>query len=232
MVFSTIIFLLRFLPITLALYYLAPPKLKNTVLFLCSLVFYCWGEVRFFPVMLALILINYLCGLGLERFEQNKTARLILLLIALVTGIVKLPEVEGAGNFLLDTMTMMFIPAAVGIMSAIDILLPVLLPYLVIIVVSTVLVMVVTGLTATAILRRRESKEDQDAEAAELSLEPHETFGLGRRTLSPNGEIDGANGYREILHEKEVQRHASQAEANASDAAQMTSAEAERKEEA
>ena len=83
MVFSTIIFLLRFLPITLALYYLAPPKLKNTVLFLCSLVFYCWGEVRFFPVMLALILINYLCGLGLERFEQNKTARLILLLIAL-----------------------------------------------------------------------------------------------------------------------------------------------------
>ena len=157
---------------------------------------------------------------------------MILLLIALVTGIVKLPEVEGAGNFLLDTMTMMFIPAAVGIMSAIGILLPVLLPYLVIIVVSTVLVMVVTGLTATAILRRSESKEDQDAEAAELSLEPHETFGLGRRTLSPNGEIDGANGYREILHEKEVQRHASQAEANASDAAQMTSAEAERKEEA
>ena len=51
MVFSTIIFLFRFLPITLALYYLAPAKLKNTVLFLCSLVFYCWGEVRFFPVM-------------------------------------------------------------------------------------------------------------------------------------------------------------------------------------
>ena len=58
MVFSTIIFLFRFLPITLALYYLAPAKLKNTVLFLCSLVFYCWGEVRFFPVMVALILIN------------------------------------------------------------------------------------------------------------------------------------------------------------------------------
>ena len=55
---------------------------------------------------------------------------------------------------------------------------------------------------------------------------------IGRRTLSPNGEIDGANGYREILHEKEVQRHASQAEANASGAAQITSAEAERKEKA
>ena len=66
LVFSTIIFLFRFLPITLALYYLAPAKLKNTVLFVCSLVFYCWGEVRFFPVMLALILINYLCGWGRE----------------------------------------------------------------------------------------------------------------------------------------------------------------------
>lgn len=83
MVFSTILFLFRFLPITLALYYLAPAKLKNTVLFVCSLVFYCWGEVRFFPVMLALILINYLCGLGLERMEDKPAARTALLLVAL-----------------------------------------------------------------------------------------------------------------------------------------------------
>ena len=53
MVFSTIIFLFRFLPITLALYYLAPPKLKNTVLFLCSLVFYC-----------------FICALSLRRLEM------------------------------------------------------------------------------------------------------------------------------------------------------------------
>ena len=83
MVFSTILFLFRFLPITLALYYLAPARLKNTVLFLCSLVFYCWGEVRFFPIMLTLILLNYLCGLGLERFDKNDTARLLFLLAGL-----------------------------------------------------------------------------------------------------------------------------------------------------
>ena len=106
MVFSTIIFLLRFLPITLALYYLAPPKLKNTVLFLCSLVFYCWGEVRFFPVMLALILINYLCGLGLERFEQSKTARLILLLIALAGSLGMLFYFKYA-NFVLSSINAM-----------------------------------------------------------------------------------------------------------------------------
>ena len=84
MVFSTIIFLFRFLPITLALYYLAPAKLKNTVLFLCSLVFYCWGEVRFFPVMVALILINYVCGLAIEHFDAKPALRRIFLLIALI----------------------------------------------------------------------------------------------------------------------------------------------------
>ena len=87
MVFSTIIFLFRFLPITLALYYLAPAKLKNTVLFLCSLVFYCWGEVRFFPVMLALILINYLCGLGLEKADAKPAVRRVLLLTALLASL-------------------------------------------------------------------------------------------------------------------------------------------------
>ena len=84
MVFSTIIFLFRFLPITLALYYLAPAKLKNTVLFLCSLVFYCWGEVRFFPVMVALILINYVCGLAIEHFDAKPALRKVFLLIAII----------------------------------------------------------------------------------------------------------------------------------------------------
>ena len=102
-VFSTILFLFRFLPITLALYYLAPAKLKNAVLFGCSLVFYCWGEVRFFPVMLALILINYLCGLGLERWDQNPTVRRVLLLIALAGSLGMLFYFKYA-NFVLSSL--------------------------------------------------------------------------------------------------------------------------------
>lgn len=76
MVFSTILFLFRFLPITLALYYIVPAKLKNTVLFVCSLVFYSWGEVKLFPVMAALILVNYIAGLGMERWEKNSRVRM------------------------------------------------------------------------------------------------------------------------------------------------------------
>lgn len=83
---------------------------------------------------------------------------LILLLAGLVSGIVKHQDVESAGGFLLDTMTIMFIPAAVGIIDVTDILLPVLVPYLVIIVLSTVIVMTVTGIAASFMLRNSGKK--------------------------------------------------------------------------
>mgnify|MGYP000680102816 CR=1 FL=1 len=84
MVFSTIIFLFRFLPITLALYYLAPAKLKNTVLFPLQSGVLLLGRGTFFPVMVALILINYISGLCIEHFDQKPALRRTFLLIALI----------------------------------------------------------------------------------------------------------------------------------------------------
>lgn len=84
MVFSTVIFLFRFLPITLALYYISPPKFKNTVLFVCSLIFYSWGEIKFFPIMLALIMLNYICGLCMEKAGNNRKLLRIFLVISVV----------------------------------------------------------------------------------------------------------------------------------------------------
>ena len=125
---------------------------------------------------------------------------LFLMLLALLFGIIRLEDVEGAGNFLLDTMTIMFLPAAVGIMTVTELLRPVLLPYLIIIVLSTVLVMSVTGLIAEKILHYTENRRDRQLEDAEISLDPSETFGIGRRALSPHGEMDGAN--RDIISKK------------------------------
>ncbi|MEF9969016.1 MAG: MBOAT family O-acyltransferase [Ruthenibacterium sp.] len=87
MVFSTVLFLFRFLPIALGLYYIAPAKLKNTVLFLSSLVFYSWGEVRLFPVMVVLILINYIAGLGMEKFNSSVAARKFFLLFSIIASL-------------------------------------------------------------------------------------------------------------------------------------------------
>ena len=44
MVFSSVLFLFRFLPIFMICYFLVPRNMKNLVLFLGSLVFYAWGE--------------------------------------------------------------------------------------------------------------------------------------------------------------------------------------------
>lgn len=84
---------------------------------------------------------------------------LLLMLLALCTGIVKLSSVRETGKFLIDIMPVMFIPAAVGLLETWGILKPVWLPVVVITVVSTVLVMGVSGLVAQLVIRKDEKKE-------------------------------------------------------------------------
>ena len=83
MVFSSLLFLFRFLPAVLLLYYIVPRPLRNLVLLLVSLVFYAWGEPIYILLMLASILISYLGGffvdLFLDRgFEKAAKASLIV----------------------------------------------------------------------------------------------------------------------------------------------------------
>ena len=84
---------------------------------------------------------------------------LFIMLAALMCGAVKLESVEGTGNFLMDTMTMMFIPATVGIVECIGEVKAVLVPFLIII--STLLVMAVTGCMAQWVMGRKHSGEEQ-----------------------------------------------------------------------
>ena len=85
---------------------------------------------------------------------------LFFMLAALMSGIVKLESVEGTGNFLMDTMSMMFIPATVGIVESADRLREVLLPFLVIIAASTVIVMAVTGMVAQKMVESGKKKKE------------------------------------------------------------------------
>jgi len=102
-VFSTVLFLFRFLPITLLLYYAVPYKFKNTVLFVCSLVFYSWGEVKFFPIMVVLILINYVSGLLMERFEGHTGLRRVVLVFSIVGSLSMLVFFKYT-NFLINSL--------------------------------------------------------------------------------------------------------------------------------
>lgn len=78
---------------------------------------------------------------------------MVLMLAALIMGIVKLGDVEDTGSFLIEIMSIMFVPAGVGLIGAWGQLKAILLPVAVITVLSTVLVMAVTGHTAQLLLR-------------------------------------------------------------------------------
>ena len=63
MVFSSLMFLLRFLPVTLLLYFAVPGmKAKNTVLIAASLFFYAWGEPVWVILLIISSIIDYICG--------------------------------------------------------------------------------------------------------------------------------------------------------------------------
>lgn len=72
MVFSSIEFLLFFLPLFLILYGLTPDKYKNVTLLLGSLIFYALGEPRFLLLLLLSVFINYFFGLHLGRKTKKK----------------------------------------------------------------------------------------------------------------------------------------------------------------
>ena len=70
---------------------------------------------------------------------------LFLLLILLCTGLLKLNDIEATGNFLLEIMPILFIPASVGLIESYDAMKAILVPLIVICLISTVVVMGVTG---------------------------------------------------------------------------------------
>lgn len=83
---------------------------------------------------------------------------LLLMLLGLCTKIIKLRQVKIAGDFMLDIMPPMFIPAAAGLVLVWPQLKSELLPILVITGVTTVVVMVITGKAAQYFIRRKRRK--------------------------------------------------------------------------
>ncbi len=79
MVFSSLTFLLFYLPAVLAVYYLAPSKLKNLVLFVFSLLFYAWGEPIYVGLMIFSTVLDYCCGRAAEAYRGTKKAKAALI---------------------------------------------------------------------------------------------------------------------------------------------------------
>lgn len=86
MVFSSILFLFVFLPL-LIIYYVVPFKIKNLVIMILSMIFYCWGEPKYFFLIILTIVLNYVLMLIIEKNKNKKFEAKIFLSLALVFDI-------------------------------------------------------------------------------------------------------------------------------------------------
>ena len=94
MVFSSVLFLFRFLPIFMICYFLVPRKMKNLVLFLGSLVFYAWGEPVYIFLMLFSTISDFVWGRLIEEYRGEDRSRIFLL--CSVVSALECPQVNRA----------------------------------------------------------------------------------------------------------------------------------------
>ena len=104
MVFSSLVFLLVFLPCVLLCYFLMPGiRARNAVLCLFSLVFYAWGEPIYLFLMIGLILVNYLLARLMGRYGSLKKLMLVAALVCDVGAIAFFKY----GDFILENVKML-----------------------------------------------------------------------------------------------------------------------------
>ena len=89
MVFSSILFLFRFLPVALLVYYIVPEKFKNLVLFVISLIFYGWDEPLYILLMLFSTVLDYSVGQAIRasRLKNSRSGAKIALLCSVVINL-------------------------------------------------------------------------------------------------------------------------------------------------
>lgn len=90
MLFPSNEFLFIFLPVVVIIYYgfLRKTKLtKNIFLLIASLFFYAWGEPMYVLLMIGIIILNYLYGLMIDKFRDNKLMRIVTFALMLLTNV-------------------------------------------------------------------------------------------------------------------------------------------------
>lgn len=107
MVFSNLVFLCLFLPLTIILYYLSPKFIKNYFLLFASLLFYSWGEPQYIVLMLVSIMINYVFGIIIDKYREHSQLKKLYVSIAIIINVILLGYYKYSG-FLIETLNEVF----------------------------------------------------------------------------------------------------------------------------
>ena len=111
-------------------------------------------HVQQFSIILLISVIGELLKTFLPLPVPASVYGLIIMLVALLTGILKLDQVKGAADFLVEIMPVMFIPAGAGLVESWSALKPICVQVVVIMFVSTIVVMVISGRVTQFVIRR------------------------------------------------------------------------------
>jgi len=87
-VFSSLVFLYFFLPLSISFYFLFKSvRIKNFILLLFSFIFYSWGEPVWIVLLLFSALLDYFNGILIGRFSNNKGIKLFGLLNSVIINL-------------------------------------------------------------------------------------------------------------------------------------------------
>lgn len=87
MVFSSLVFMFAYLPITLLAYYLVPRQGRNIFLFIVNLIFYGWGEPKLVLLMVFNIFFNYIGGWLVDKYRTDAKKKKLFLILTCVLDI-------------------------------------------------------------------------------------------------------------------------------------------------
>ncbi len=109
--------------------------------------------VRQFLIILVISFIGELLRYYIPLKIPASIYGLVLLFAALELRIIKLVSIRETSRFLIEIMPLMFVPAGVGLLSSWGVLKPVCVPIMVIVLISTIIVMAVSGKVTQGVIR-------------------------------------------------------------------------------
>ena len=119
--------------------------------------------IKQFGIILAVSFIGELLGSWIPLPIPASIYGIILLFLCLKLHLIPFDAVHESGDFLIEIMPLMFIPAAVGLLESWDIIRPSWIQYILITVSTTFIVMVAAGLVTQAVIRRTKKGDEKNA---------------------------------------------------------------------
>ena len=120
--------------------------------------------LRQFGIILAVTWVGEIMKYFIPLPIPGSIYGLILMFVLLLTKVIKVEHVKETGEFLIEIMPLMFIPGGVGLVTAWGDLKDMMLPVVVITIISTIVVMAVTGKATELIMKTGKKKEGKKDE--------------------------------------------------------------------